>query len=152
MHPGELPQLIPAYGKFRTSEGALADYDATVANYCQTTWVAFQEVEDNLAALRILEHEAAQAAQQKEAAAEAQRGVEIFQIDTSSVPTPTFRLSPLRRLRYKTSGTKSRYVHNRRNARKNTSWTKACLAGGRVHFSDAAARRFCQCAATPVGL
>ncbi len=58
-----------------TSEGALANYDATVANYRQTTLVAFQEVEDNLAALRILEHEAGQ---QKEAVAEAQRGVEIF--------------------------------------------------------------------------
>src|SRR5580658_7440033 len=58
-----------------TSEGALANYDATVANYRQTALVAFQEVEDNLAALRILEHEAGQ---QKEAVAEAQRGVEIF--------------------------------------------------------------------------
>jgi outer membrane protein TolC len=58
-----------------TSEGALANYDATVANYRQTTLVAFQEVEDNLAALRILEHESGQ---QKEAVAEAQRGVEIF--------------------------------------------------------------------------
>lgn len=47
----------------------------TVANYRQTTLVAFQEVEDNLAALRILEHEARQ---QKEAVAEARRGVEIF--------------------------------------------------------------------------
>ena len=36
-----------------TSEGALANYDATVANYRQTTLAAFQEVEDNLAALRI---------------------------------------------------------------------------------------------------
>jgi NodT family efflux transporter outer membrane factor (OMF) lipoprotein len=58
-----------------TTEGALANYDATVANYRQTTIVAFQEVEDNLAALRILEHEAGQ---QKEAVAEARRGVEIF--------------------------------------------------------------------------
>jgi len=58
-----------------TSEGARANYDATVASYRQTTLVAFQEVEDNLAALRILEHEAGQ---QKDAVAEAQRGVEIF--------------------------------------------------------------------------
>jgi NodT family efflux transporter outer membrane factor (OMF) lipoprotein len=58
-----------------TSEGALANYDATVANYRQTTLVAFQEVEDNLAALRILERETGQ---QKEAVAEAERGVEIF--------------------------------------------------------------------------
>ena len=32
------------------SEGALANYDATVANYRETTLTAFQQVEDNLAA------------------------------------------------------------------------------------------------------
>jgi len=36
-----------------------AAYDATVANYRQTVLTAFQQVEDNLAALRILEQEAA---------------------------------------------------------------------------------------------
>ncbi|KVG85727.1 RND transporter [Burkholderia ubonensis] len=40
------------------SDQALAAYDATVANYRQTVLAAFQEVEDNLAALRILEQEA----------------------------------------------------------------------------------------------
>jgi NodT family efflux transporter outer membrane factor (OMF) lipoprotein len=39
---------------------AAANYDATVANYRQTTLAAFQQVEDNLAALRILETEAQQ--------------------------------------------------------------------------------------------
>jgi NodT family efflux transporter outer membrane factor (OMF) lipoprotein len=39
---------------------ASANYDATVANYRQTTLTAFQQVEDNLAALRILEVEAQQ--------------------------------------------------------------------------------------------
>jgi NodT family efflux transporter outer membrane factor (OMF) lipoprotein len=39
---------------------AAANYDATVANYRQTTLTAFQQVEDNLAALRILETEAQQ--------------------------------------------------------------------------------------------
>ena len=39
---------------------ASADYDAAVANYRQTTLTAFQQVEDNLAALRILEVEAQQ--------------------------------------------------------------------------------------------
>jgi outer membrane protein TolC len=34
-----------------------AAYDATVANYRQTTLAAFQQVEDELAALRILEQE-----------------------------------------------------------------------------------------------
>jgi NodT family efflux transporter outer membrane factor (OMF) lipoprotein len=38
---------------------AIAFYDATVADYRQTALVAFQETEDNLAALRILEDEAA---------------------------------------------------------------------------------------------
>jgi NodT family efflux transporter outer membrane factor (OMF) lipoprotein len=41
------------------SEAAEAAYDATVASYRQTVLAGFQEVEDNLAALRILEHEAA---------------------------------------------------------------------------------------------
>jgi outer membrane protein TolC len=36
----------------------LAAYDADVASYRQTVLTAFQEVEDNLAALRILEEEA----------------------------------------------------------------------------------------------
>jgi NodT family efflux transporter outer membrane factor (OMF) lipoprotein len=38
-------------------ESAQAGYDATVAQYRQTALTAFQEVEDNLAALRILEQE-----------------------------------------------------------------------------------------------
>jgi len=37
---------------------SLAAYDATVANYRQTVLTAFQQVEDNLAALRVLENEA----------------------------------------------------------------------------------------------
>ena len=44
-----------------TSEAALANYDATVASYRQATLDAFQQVEDNLAALRILEQETAAA-------------------------------------------------------------------------------------------
>jgi NodT family efflux transporter outer membrane factor (OMF) lipoprotein len=42
------------------TEQAQAAYDATVATYRQTVLVAFQGVEDNLAALRILEQEAEQ--------------------------------------------------------------------------------------------
>src|SRR5207302_9928300 len=41
-----------------TSDAVLAAYDATVAGYRQTTLTAFQPVEDNLAAPRILEQEA----------------------------------------------------------------------------------------------
>src|SRR5207248_8360082 len=40
------------------SEQAVAAYDAQVATYRQTVLAAFQDVEDNLAALRILEQEA----------------------------------------------------------------------------------------------
>ena len=38
-------------------EQAIAAYDATVADYRQTVLTAFQDVEDNLAALRVLEQE-----------------------------------------------------------------------------------------------
>ncbi len=49
---------------------ARATYDANVATYRQTVLTGFQEVEDNLAALRILEEEAAVQAQAVEAARE----------------------------------------------------------------------------------
>jgi outer membrane protein TolC len=47
-------------GGLRQAQSAqsLAAYDATVASYRQTVLTAFQEVEDNLAALRILSEEA----------------------------------------------------------------------------------------------
>src|ERR1700685_3129884 len=73
--PSMLQTIFDGGRRRATSDAALANYDATVANYRQTTLVAFQEVEDNLAALRILEQEALQ---QREAVAEAQRGGEIF--------------------------------------------------------------------------
>lgn len=41
------------------TDQAIASYDGTVAEYKQAVLTAFQEVEDNLAALRILEQEAA---------------------------------------------------------------------------------------------
>jgi NodT family efflux transporter outer membrane factor (OMF) lipoprotein len=40
------------------SDQAIAGYNQTVANYRQTVLTGFQQVEDNVAALRILEHEA----------------------------------------------------------------------------------------------
>ena len=73
--PSMLQTIFDGGRRRATSEGAQANYDATVANYRQTTLVAFQQVEDNLAELRILEHEMVQ---QKEAVTEAKRGVEIF--------------------------------------------------------------------------
>jgi NodT family efflux transporter outer membrane factor (OMF) lipoprotein len=53
---------------------AEANYDAIVAAYRQSVLTAFQEVEDNLAALRILETEAAQ---QDNAIASSQRSVDL---------------------------------------------------------------------------
>jgi NodT family efflux transporter outer membrane factor (OMF) lipoprotein len=58
-----------------TSESARANYDATVATYRQTSLTAFQEVEDNVAALRILENETQQ---QQQAVASSQESLELF--------------------------------------------------------------------------
>ena len=55
---------------------ASANYDATVANYRQTTLTAFQQVEDNLAALRILEVEAQQ---QHESTDSAEQSLDLSQ-------------------------------------------------------------------------
>jgi len=47
------------FGRRRAaSDQAIAAYDQAVANYRQTVLTGFQQVEDNVAALRILEHEA----------------------------------------------------------------------------------------------
>jgi len=52
--------LFDAGRRKATSESARAGYDATVATYRQTTLTAFQQVEDNLVALRVLQKEADQ--------------------------------------------------------------------------------------------
>jgi outer membrane protein TolC len=52
--------LFDARRRHAVSDSATANYDGIVASYRQTTLTAFQEVEDNLAAPRILEHEAQQ--------------------------------------------------------------------------------------------
>jgi outer membrane protein TolC len=57
-----------------TSEAALANYDAIVATYRQTSLTAFQQVEDNLAALRVLVQEAEQ---QQRAVAAAQESLQL---------------------------------------------------------------------------
>jgi NodT family efflux transporter outer membrane factor (OMF) lipoprotein len=61
--PALFETLFDAGRRRATSESARANYDATVATYRQTSLTAFQEVEDNVAALRILENEAQQQAQ-----------------------------------------------------------------------------------------
>jgi NodT family efflux transporter outer membrane factor (OMF) lipoprotein len=58
--PTAAQTLFDAGRRRAASESAVANYDATVASYRQTTLTAFQQVEDNLAALRILEREAQQ--------------------------------------------------------------------------------------------
>jgi NodT family efflux transporter outer membrane factor (OMF) lipoprotein len=67
--------LFDAGRRRAVSEGATANYDGTVAYYRQTTLAAFQEVEDNLAALRILEKEAQQ---QREATISAEESLQLF--------------------------------------------------------------------------
>jgi NodT family efflux transporter outer membrane factor (OMF) lipoprotein len=65
-------------GGLRNSEVAAAQaaYDASVANYRQTVLTAFQQVEDELSTLRILEQ---QAAAEARAVASAQRSVQVAQ-------------------------------------------------------------------------
>jgi NodT family efflux transporter outer membrane factor (OMF) lipoprotein len=56
------------------SDQAIAAYDQTVANYRETVLTGFQQVEDNVAALRILEREAQT---QQQAVAAAQKYLEL---------------------------------------------------------------------------
>src|SRR5437762_3928267 len=56
--PAPVQSLFAAGPRPAQTEQAIAAYDATVAQYRQAVLAGFQEVEDNLAALRILEEEA----------------------------------------------------------------------------------------------
>ena len=57
------------------SQQAIANYDSTTASYRQTVLSAYQQVEDNLVALRVLSHEQDQ---QRQATASAQESQTIF--------------------------------------------------------------------------
>ena len=71
-----LSETLFDHGRRRaTTDIALAQYDATIADYRQTTLSAFQQVEDNLNALHNLEIEADQ---QRAATASAQQSLELF--------------------------------------------------------------------------
>ncbi|WP_263358884.1 efflux transporter outer membrane subunit [Acidicapsa ligni] len=71
-----LTQTLFDHGRRRaTSDTAIAQYDATVATYRQTTLTAFQQVEDNLNTLHNLEIEAGQ---QRAATASAQQSLDLF--------------------------------------------------------------------------
>ena len=67
--------LFDAGRRRATSESARANFDAAVATYRQTSLIAFQEVEDNVAALRILEIETQQ---QQQAVASSQESLQLF--------------------------------------------------------------------------
>lgn len=70
-----LAQTLFDGGALRAAtSSAEASYDASVANYRQTVLTGFQEVEDNVAALRILEQEAKK---QEEAVILSRRSVEL---------------------------------------------------------------------------
>jgi len=56
--PSALFTIFDVGRRRATSDQAVAAYDQAVANYRQTVLTGFQQVEDNVAALRILEHEA----------------------------------------------------------------------------------------------
>ncbi len=74
--PGMSETLFDA-GRRRAAKNITVDqYDSTVATYRQTVLSAFQQVEDNLAALRVLEKEAGQ---QHEATASAEQSLDLFQ-------------------------------------------------------------------------
>ena len=73
--PALAETLFDAGRRRATSESALASYDAAVATYRQTSLTAFQEVEDNVAALRILENETQQ---QQRAVASSQESLQLF--------------------------------------------------------------------------
>jgi NodT family efflux transporter outer membrane factor (OMF) lipoprotein len=73
--PALAETLFDAGRRRATSESARANYDGSVATYRQTSLTAFQEVEDNLAALRILENEAQQ---QDQAVASSRDSLHLF--------------------------------------------------------------------------
>jgi NodT family efflux transporter outer membrane factor (OMF) lipoprotein len=73
--PALAQTLFDAGRRRATSESAWANYDAAVATYRQTSLTAFQEVEDNVAALRILENEAQQ---QEQAVMSAKESLQLF--------------------------------------------------------------------------
>ncbi len=71
-----LSQTLYDHGRRRAgADIAVAQYDATVASYRQDTLTAFRQVEDNLAALRVLETEADQ---QRAATESAQQSLDLF--------------------------------------------------------------------------
>jgi NodT family efflux transporter outer membrane factor (OMF) lipoprotein len=73
--PSLAETLFDAGRRHAGSDVAIAGYDAAVAGYRETTLTAFQQVEDNLAALRVLENEEKQ---QRSAVASAEESLQLF--------------------------------------------------------------------------
>jgi NodT family efflux transporter outer membrane factor (OMF) lipoprotein len=73
--PSAVQILFDAGRRRATSEAAMAGFDAAVADYREAALAAFQQVEDNMAALRILE---AEASQQHQAVVSAQESLQLF--------------------------------------------------------------------------
>jgi NodT family efflux transporter outer membrane factor (OMF) lipoprotein len=71
--PGLSETLFDAGRRRATTESAKAGYDSGIANYRQTVLTSFQQVEDNVVALRVLQTESAQQHDTTEAAEEALR-------------------------------------------------------------------------------
>jgi NodT family efflux transporter outer membrane factor (OMF) lipoprotein len=84
--PGLSQTLFDFGRRGATLKGAEASYDATVASYRQTVLSAFQEVEDDLAALRYLAEEAAQ---QQEAVTAANQSLAL-EIDRYKAGTDSY--------------------------------------------------------------
>jgi len=72
--PSSVSTIFDVGRRRAASDQAIAAYNQTVANYRQTVLTGFQQVEDNVAALRILEHEAQV---QDKAVAAAQKYLEL---------------------------------------------------------------------------
>ena len=72
--PQMLQTVFDAGRRHVQLETAQAGYEATIANYRQTALAAFQEVEDSLSTLRILEQESAR---QREATAAAENSLQL---------------------------------------------------------------------------
>lgn len=73
--PSAAETLFDAGRRRAGSDAAIAGYDAAVATYRETTLSAFQQVEDNLAALRVLENEDKQ---QRDAVAASEESLQLF--------------------------------------------------------------------------
>jgi NodT family efflux transporter outer membrane factor (OMF) lipoprotein len=73
--PTAVQTVFDAGRRRATSDAAIAGFDAAAADYRESALAAFQQVEDNLAALRILETEAGQ---QHLAVVSAQESLQLF--------------------------------------------------------------------------